>query len=133
MISTLRIVACSIMMECVWTVALVLLFLIATSIVFALGSLFIQPAQSVGWNVKTEVLLWKQAALNAIVLQATLVTTVVKILMSVVLDHHVRMVVPAQIRLVVSHAAVQKDSLDLCVVWILMSVYVQLELLEKTV
>ena len=43
--STLIIVASSIMMERVWAVALVLLFLTTTSTAFALGSLFIPPAQ----------------------------------------------------------------------------------------
>ena len=69
-----------------------------------------------------EVLLWKQTAPNATALQATLATTAVKISMSAVLDHHVRMGVHAQIHMVVSCAAVQKDSLDLCVMWMLMSV-----------
>ena len=38
-------VACSIMMEYVWTVVPVLSFLMTTSIVFALGSLYPPPAQ----------------------------------------------------------------------------------------
>ena len=41
----LVIVACSIMMEYVWTVAPVLSFLMTTSIVFALDSLYTPPAQ----------------------------------------------------------------------------------------